>query len=164
MVEDEEWVHVPRWVPWLPLYRVWGQVLIQRGGSPDRRVVSLREVLANLACKLRRLLVLVWAWLSSRSCGHIMTRCDKALLCRPWRHCRHGGGSLVVVCNAASVMALVAISWFPGASHGSWWPPWVVDLLIASCSRGPWPRSSGSGLSAGLEGLCAETLVVDPIP
>jgi hypothetical protein len=24
-------------------------------GSPDQRVVSLREVLANLACKLRRL-------------------------------------------------------------------------------------------------------------
>jgi hypothetical protein len=40
MVEHESWI--PRWVPWLPLYRVQGQ--------------GLREVLANLACKLRRLM------------------------------------------------------------------------------------------------------------
>ena len=52
-----------RWVPWLPLYRVWGQSIYKEEGSPYRRVVSLREVLVNLACKLRRLLVLVWAWL-----------------------------------------------------------------------------------------------------
>ena len=38
------------WVPWLDLYRVQGQG-VYKGGSPDRRVVSLREGLANLACK-----------------------------------------------------------------------------------------------------------------
>ena len=48
-------VESPRWVPWLPLYRAWGQGVYKEEGSPDRRVVSLREVLANLACKLRRL-------------------------------------------------------------------------------------------------------------
>ena len=37
-----------------------GPGLIQRGGSPDRRVESLREVLANLACKLHYLLVHVF--------------------------------------------------------------------------------------------------------
>ena len=35
MVEDEEYEDVPRLVPWLPLYRVQGQGLIQRGGSLD---------------------------------------------------------------------------------------------------------------------------------
>ena len=50
----------PRWVPWLPLYRVWGQSVYKQEGSPDWRVVSLREVLANLACKLRRLVEHVW--------------------------------------------------------------------------------------------------------
>jgi len=59
MVEDEECEDVLRWVPWLRLYRVQGQGLKQRGGSPDGRVVRLREVLTNLACKLRHLLVFV---------------------------------------------------------------------------------------------------------
>jgi hypothetical protein len=59
MVEDEEYVVVLRWVPWLPLYRVWGQGLIQIIGSPDRRVESLREVLRKLAYKLHHLLVFV---------------------------------------------------------------------------------------------------------
>ena len=81
MVEYEECDDVPRWVPWLPLYRVWGQGLIQRGGSPDQRVVSLREVLTNLACKLRRLLVSVRAWSSSWSCGHVAAERDEVLLC-----------------------------------------------------------------------------------
>ena len=72
MVEDEECEDVPRLVPWLSLYRVRGQGLIQRGGSPDRRVMSLREVLTNLACKLRHLLVFVQAWPSSWSCGHVV--------------------------------------------------------------------------------------------
>jgi hypothetical protein len=62
MEEDE---HLSRWVSWLPLYRVWGQGAYKGGGSLDRRVVSLREVLANLACKLRHLVVHVYAWLSS---------------------------------------------------------------------------------------------------
>jgi hypothetical protein len=65
------------------LYRVWGQSLIQRGGSPDRRVKSLREVLANLACKIRRLLMLAQAWLSSWSCGYIVVGFDVVLLCYP---------------------------------------------------------------------------------
>ena len=72
MVEDEECEDILGWVPRLPLYRVQGQSLIQRGGSPDRRVMSLREVLTNLACKLRHLLVFVQAWPSSWSCGHVV--------------------------------------------------------------------------------------------
>jgi hypothetical protein len=80
----EELYRVPRWVPWPPLYRVRGQGLIQRGGFSDRRVVSLREVLANLACKLRRLLVFVQAWLSSWSCGHVVAGSDVVLLCWTW--------------------------------------------------------------------------------
>ena len=54
-----------RWMPWLPLYRAWGQSVYKEEGSPDRRVMSLREGLVNLACKLRCLVVHVWAWLSS---------------------------------------------------------------------------------------------------
>ena len=54
-VRMSEWVRSLRGVPWLPLYRVRGQGLYKAGGSPDRRVVSLREVLANLGCKLHRL-------------------------------------------------------------------------------------------------------------
>jgi hypothetical protein len=59
MVEDEECVAVLRWVPWLPLYRVRGQGLIQRIGSPDRRVERLREVQPKLAYKIHHLLVFV---------------------------------------------------------------------------------------------------------
>ena len=81
MVEDEEYEDVPRLVPWLPLYRVQGQGLIQRGGFPDRRVVSLRGVLTNLACKLHHLLVSVRAWQLSWSCGHVAAERDMVLLC-----------------------------------------------------------------------------------
>ena len=81
MVEDEECKDVQRWEPWLPLYRVRGQGSLQRGGSPDRRVESLKEVIANLACKLRRLLMLALAWLSSWSCGHVAAGSDVVLLC-----------------------------------------------------------------------------------
>jgi hypothetical protein len=62
-------------VPWLPLYRVWGQGAYKAGGSPDRRVMSLGEVLANLACKLRHLVEYVRAWLSSLPCGHVAAGC-----------------------------------------------------------------------------------------
>jgi hypothetical protein len=89
MVEDE---NVLRWVPLLPLYRVWGQGTYKGGGSPDQRVVSLREVLANLACKLHHLVVHVRAWLLSRSYGHVVAWCGVVLLCQPWRHYRHDGG------------------------------------------------------------------------
>ena len=58
-------------VPWLPLYRVWGQGLYKAVGSLDQRVMSLREGLANLACKLRCLVEHIQVWLSSWSCGHI---------------------------------------------------------------------------------------------
>jgi hypothetical protein len=85
MVEDEECVDVLIWEPWMPLYRVRGQGLLQRGGSPDRRVMCLREVLTNLAYKLRRLLVFVWAWPSSWSYGHIATERDMVSLCRSWQ-------------------------------------------------------------------------------
>ena len=50
-----------RWVPWLPLYRVQGQDAYKVIGFPDRGVMCLREGLANLACKLRHLLVRVWS-------------------------------------------------------------------------------------------------------
>ena len=72
------------WVPWLPLYRVQGQGMYKEEGSPNQGVVSLREGLANLTCKLRRLVEHVWTWLSSWSCSHIVVLCDVVLLCRPW--------------------------------------------------------------------------------
>ena len=104
-------------VPWLPLYRVRGQDAYKAGGSPDRRVESLREVLANLACKLRHLLVHVRSWLSSWSSGRVATGYGVVLLCRPWRHCSLDGGSSAVLCNAVSVVAFIIVSWFPGASY-----------------------------------------------
>jgi hypothetical protein len=68
-----------RWVPWLPLYRVRGQDTYKAIGSPDRRFISLREGLTNLACKLRHIVEYVRAWLSSRSCGHIAAWCGVVL-------------------------------------------------------------------------------------
>jgi hypothetical protein len=98
---------VSRWVPWMPLYRVRGQGTYKEGGSPDQRVVSLREVLANLACKLCHLVEHIWAWLSSWSCGHVAAWCDMVLLCRSWRHYRCDGGSPAILCNM--VLAVVFI-------------------------------------------------------
>jgi hypothetical protein len=92
-----------RGVPWLPLYRVRGQSIYKEEGSPDRRVVSLREDLANLACKLHHLVVHVWVWLSSWSCGHVAAWCDVVLLRRLWWHCRHGDGSSAVLCDVVFV-------------------------------------------------------------
>jgi len=89
-------------------------------GSPDQRVMSLRESLANLACKLRYLVVHVWAWLSSWSCGHVAAWCDMVLLCRSWQHYRHGGGSPAVLCNVILATVFVIASSFPGASYKSW--------------------------------------------
>jgi hypothetical protein len=100
----------PRGVPWLPFYRVWGQGAYKEEGSADRRVVSLREVLANLACKLRHLVEFVWAWLSSWSYGHIAAWCDVVLLCRPWRHYRHGGGSPAVLRDVVLIVIFVIAS------------------------------------------------------
>jgi hypothetical protein len=71
----------PRWEPWLPLYRVRGQGLLQREGSPDRGVESPREVLTNLDYKLHHLLVFVRVWLSSWSYGHITIGANMVLLC-----------------------------------------------------------------------------------
>jgi hypothetical protein len=84
MVEDEEYEDVPRWEPWLPLYRVRGQGWLQREGSPNRGVKSPRKVLTNLACKLHYHLVFVGAWLSSWSCGHVVAGVDMVLLCWSW--------------------------------------------------------------------------------
>ena len=123
-----------RWEPWLPLYRVWGQGLIQRGCSPDRRVVSLREVLADLACKLRRLLMLVRMWLSSWSCGHVVAGSDMVLLCWPWLHYSHSDSSSVVLCNMASFMVFVVVSrlrplsWIP--SRSGWDHMHVMSVRI----------------------------------
>jgi hypothetical protein len=118
--KNEESVRSPRWVPWLHLYRVRGQGIYKDEGSPDRRVMSLREVVANLACKLRRLVVHVWAWLSSRSYDHVVAWCDMVLLCRSWWHCRHGGGSPAILRDVIFAVVFVIASWFPGASYRSW--------------------------------------------
>ena len=95
------------WVPWLSLYRVRGQGAYKAGGSPNRRVESLREVLANLACKLRRLLVHVRSWLSSWSSGHIATGCGVVLPYQPWRHYSLDNDSSIVLCNEVSVVPSV---------------------------------------------------------
>jgi hypothetical protein len=42
-------------MPRLSLYRVRDQSMYKEEGSSNREVISLREGLANLACKLRRL-------------------------------------------------------------------------------------------------------------
>ena len=54
MVED---VNLVKMGALAALNRVRGQGAYKAIVSPDRRVVSLREGLANLACKLRRLVV-----------------------------------------------------------------------------------------------------------
>jgi hypothetical protein len=72
--------------------------------------MNLREVITNLACKLHRLVEHVWAWLSSWSCGHVMTWCDVVLLCRPWWYCRHGGGLPVVLCGVVLAVVFVIVS------------------------------------------------------
>ena len=92
--------------------------MYREGGSPDRWVVSLREVLANLACKLHHLMEYVWAWLLSWSCGHVVAWCDVVLLCQPWRY-MHGGDLLAILCDVVLAMVFVIISMFPGASYRS---------------------------------------------
>jgi hypothetical protein len=77
-------------------------------------------VLSNLACKLRHLVEHVWAWLLSKSCGHVMAWCDVVLLCRPWWHYRHGGASPSVLCDVVLVVVFIIASWFPRASYRSW--------------------------------------------
>jgi hypothetical protein len=56
-----------------------GQGAYKGGGSPNRRVMSLREALANLVCKLRRLVGYIQVWLSSKSCGHVAAWCGVVL-------------------------------------------------------------------------------------
>jgi hypothetical protein len=51
--------------PGYPYIEFRARACYKEEGSPNRRVMSLREDLANLACKLCRLVVHVWAWLSS---------------------------------------------------------------------------------------------------
>jgi len=87
--------------------------LYNLGGSPNRRVESLREGLANLACKLCRFLVHVRSWLLSWSSGHIAAGCDMVVLCWPWWYYSLVGGSSTVLCNAMSIVAFVIVSWFP---------------------------------------------------
>jgi hypothetical protein len=117
MMKNENVRNVLRWEPRLPLYRVQGQGLLQRGGSPNRGVESLREVLTNLAYKLCHLLVFIGAWLSSRSCGYVTKGADVVLLCWLWQHSSHSDGSSTVLCNAASVVVFAVISRFPRASY-----------------------------------------------
>jgi hypothetical protein len=118
MVEDVN--NVRDGCPWLPLYRVRGQGAYKDKGSPDRRVVSLREVLANLSCKLRCLVENVWAWFSSWSCGHVKAWCVMVLLCWLWQHYRHAGGLPAVLCDVVSTVVFVIFSWLSRASYGSW--------------------------------------------
>ena len=119
--------------PWLPLYKVWGLGSLQRGGSPDQRVESLREVLANLAYKLRRLLMLARVWLSSWSCGHVAAGSDVVLLCWPWQHY-----STVMIRQLSYTTRHP--SWssplylgFPGRCTHSKRLPWVIVHLVAWC-------------------------------
>ena len=123
-------------MPWLPLYRVQGQGMYKEEGSPDQRVVSLRESLANLACKLCHLVVHVRVWLSSWSCGHIAAWCDVVLLCQSWWHYRHGGGSLAILCTVVSTVVFIIVSGFPGGRRiGVGCRPQFIDLLAVLRSR-----------------------------
>jgi hypothetical protein len=106
MVED---VNPSRWVPWLPLYRVQGQGAYKAIGFPDRRVESLREGLANLACNPRRLVEHARAWLSSWSCGHVVAWHGMVLLRRPWQHYRHDGSSPAVLCDVVPAVVFIII-------------------------------------------------------
>jgi hypothetical protein len=81
-------------------------------------VVSLREDITNLACKLRHLVVHVRAWLSSLSYGHVMAWCDVVLLCWPWRYYRHDDGLSAVPCNVVSAVIFVITSWFSRGRTG----------------------------------------------
>jgi hypothetical protein len=89
------------------LYRVRGQGLYREEVLLTDK--SLRKGLTNFACKLRHLLVHVRTWLLSWSCGHVATGCDVVLLCRPWWHYIHDGGSLAILCNTLSVVAFVIV-------------------------------------------------------
>jgi hypothetical protein len=90
-----------------------------------------------LACKLHHLVVHAWPWLSSWSCAHVIVRCGVVLLCRSWWHCRHGGGSLAVLCDVVSVVAFVIAS----CSHRG-----IIQELVAT------PRSSIAKLACGVGG------------
>ena len=117
--------------------------MYREGGSPNQRVMSLREVLANLASKLRHLVEHVWVWLSSWSCGHIVAWCYMVPLCRPWQHCRHDGGSPAILHDMVSTMAFVIASWSPRS---------IIQELVAAlgpsiagfaCGVGGHPRVVG---------------------
>jgi hypothetical protein len=88
--------------------------------------MSLREVLANLVYKLRRLVEHVWAWLSSWSYGHIVAWCDVVLLCQPWRHCRHSGGSPAILYDMVFFIAPGFLRRHTGVGSRHW----VVDRLV----------------------------------
>jgi hypothetical protein len=100
-------------------------------GSPNREVMSLREGLANLACKLRCLVKYVWTWLSSWSCAYVAVRCGVVLLCWPWRHYWHDGGSLAVLCNVVFVVAFVITSCLLGRRTGVGSRPQIIDRLVS---------------------------------
>jgi hypothetical protein len=154
----------PRCEPWLPLYRVWGQGLLQREGSLDREVESPREVLANLACKLRLLLVFAKAWLSSWSCGHVAPGADMVLLCWPWQHCSHSDGSSAVLSNTTPIVVFAVVSRFPRVSY-PWWVATLghrsLGLLVGMRAATP---TIGVGALRQPGRSLVETLDMDPIP
>jgi hypothetical protein len=120
-------------VLWLPLYRVWGQGVYKEEGSPDRRVMSLREVLANLACKLRCPMEHVWAWLSSLSCGHVMA----------WCYCAGRGDTVGTAVVHQSSCAMWSPLWSLSSSS---------DFLGHHTRVGSRPKSSITSLAYGVEG------------
>ena len=70
------------------------------------------------------------------------------LLCRPWWHYRHGGGSPAVLCDVVSIVAFVITSWSPGG---------IVQELVDA------PRSLIAWLACGVGGHDPGSKVVAPI-
>jgi hypothetical protein len=97
------------------LYIEFGVRLQGRRFSRSRGREPEGGVLANLACKLRRLVMNAWPWLPSWSCAHVAAWCGVVLLYRPWWHCRHGISSPAVLCDVVFVVAFV-IAWSPGGT------------------------------------------------
>jgi hypothetical protein len=140
-------------MPRLSLYRVRDQSMYKEEGSPNREVVSLREGLDNLACKLHCLVKYVWTWLSLWSCAHVAVRCGVVLLCRSWRHYRHDGGSPVVLCDVVSVMAFVIASCLLGHCTRVGSRPQIIDHPVSLVELVAMIPGSRVVAPVGLDGL-----------
>jgi hypothetical protein len=89
-------------VTWLPLYRVWGQGIYKEEGSPDRRVVSLKEVLPNLAASY----AVLWS-MSGHGCRHGLVATSRHGVM--WCHCAGRGGTV----DTAVVRQPSCATWSP---------------------------------------------------